>query len=119
MIIEPIRSLYSSDNDKVKANKLRVSKIKEVISDTNRVDELFIIVQEALLKMDVVRLSNTLSNDLFFEEVYASFILKLLDGFNSSNDKISFIENLKVSYILKGVKGIRFAWTPIIDRLIG
>lgn len=119
MIIEPIASLYVEDRDRIKANKLRMSKISEIISNQEVVDSLFSEIHNSLIKLDVVRLSRILSEQLFFEEVYASTILKLVDGFGSSNDKEGFIQLLKDSYILRGVKGIRFAWTPIIDRIIG
>lgn len=115
MVIKPLRELYEDGSNVVVANKRRITNIKNVIGNTEKLGALFNKLSYSLENDKVDDVMETL-NGLYFEQLDSSTIMKLYNAYYESNDKASFISDLVYSYKLKGVKGITFAWHPVISR---
>lgn len=116
MIIQPIKELYGEKGNRVSASKLRISKIKESIGDRNRIDGIFCRLKECLDNGELDRVMNILVNELFYEVISAKFITDIYSTYRIVKDKELFIEKLKESYIIRGIKSARFAWTPLLSN---
>ena len=97
----------------IEANKIRMKKIQDNIKDFNLVDNLFVDLEVSILKGDIDGLKNVISKKLYFEEI-DGLEFNLINSYKKQRDKKMFIEALKKSYMIRGVKGVHFAWMPII-----
>lgn len=116
MIINPIEELLATSESIVDANKKRIEKIKNVSNEEK--EELFQKLKIDVEKKEIPLIKFLLENRLFFEIIEDEFIEKLVKIYHNINmyRKIEYINCLKESYKLRGVKGIVFAFGGIIKR---
>ena len=122
MTIKPIRDLLNGNNI-LKANKIRRDSIKQVAANRALVDLIFENLVKYIEEDNFEEIKYTLSYKLFFEDIHDDLIKLLTTEYqklkvDSLEEATSFIENLKFSYILKGVNGYVFSFMPIIHKRI-
>ena len=122
MTIKPIRDLLNGNNI-LKANKIRRDSIKQVAGNRALVDLIFENLVKYIEEDNFEEIKYTLSYKLFFEDIHDELIKLLATEYQklklaSLEEAMSFIENLKLSYILKGVNGYVFSFMPIIHKRI-
>ena len=78
--------------------------------------EICDVVEKAILKKDFKKINNIISKKLFFEMVVIGLDNELISAYERQINKKYFMDELRKSYIIRGVKGIQFAWMPIILR---
>ena len=118
MYIRPIKELLISD-DIISANKVRKSKVENIISCKSIVDTAFSKLKLALNLDNVSKVEYVLSYELFFEVIPFECIEELLSVYlnlNNSDSKYSFVDALRGSYIDKGSRGFLFSFMPIINK---
>ncbi|MGL5764507.1 MAG: hypothetical protein ACRCX8_02585 [Sarcina sp.] len=116
MIVRIIPELYGNSNNKVIANKKRISSIKGNISNKSRLKELFNKLEEYLTTGNIGDTLNLLVNEMFFEEIANSFVEELHIAYVVATDKNDFINKLRESYIIRGVRSIKPAWSPVMGN---
>lgn len=90
----------------------RLKKVNEVIG--NKCDEVFLNLEKVLMENNKIDTKFLLEENIFFELIHDFIIDDLANTFYFTKLKKEFMLDLKKSYIKRGTKGIRFAWTPII-----
>lgn len=113
-MIQPIKELYEEEGNRVSASKKRIGKIKESIGDKCRIDEIFSRLESSLKHGNLDMVMTIIMNELFYEVVSSSFVMDVYKSYINSNDRELFIDKLKESYIIRGIKSARFAWTPLV-----
>lgn len=113
MIIQPIEEL-SEEGNRILANKKRMKYIKNII--TNECDKVFLELEKSLMENSFKDIAYITSHKIFFEVVDTDLLRKLQKLYILQGSEA--INKLKESYKIRGVKGINFAWTPILERLI-
>lgn len=116
MIIKPIDDIVTPGANIIEINKLRMKNIQENIYDLVLIDKLFLSLEKAILERDVYKINEIVSRKLFFEVPCKGIETKIIDSYKKHTNKKYFIDELKKSYIVRGVKGIQFAWIPILNR---
>ena len=116
MLIKPIEKLYVPGGNIIETNKLRMKSIQNNINDMSLVEYLFTNLEKAILERDIIEIDNIVSKQLFFEILCDGFENKIIESYEQQINKKYFIGELRKSYVIRGVKGIQFAWMPIILR---
>ena len=116
MIIKTIDEINIQCENVIEANKLRMNKIQDNLMNLASVETMFIDLEKAILKKDFKEINNIISKKLFFEMVIIGFENELISSYEKQINKKFFMDELRKSYILRGVKGLQFAWMPIILR---
>lgn len=116
MIIKTIDEINIQCENVIEANKLRMNKIQDNLMNLASVETMFIDLEKAILKKDFKEINNIISKKLFFEMVIIGFENELINSYEKQINKKFFMDELRKSYILRGVKGLQFAWMPIILR---
>ena len=115
MIVQPIESLYGECGNRVLANKKRIALIKE-IGNSSKLDSILESLDANLSTGNLDKVYGIIANELFYEIVPSGLITLLYNAYNNVKDKNLLINELKESYIIRGVKSAVFAWTPILTR---
>lgn len=116
MIIKSINEIITPGASVIEINKLRMKNIQDNIYDFVLIDKLFLDLEKAILKRDVPEIEEIVGKKLFFEIPCAGLSSKMIDVYEEHTNKKYFIDELKKSYIVRGIKGIQFAWIPILNR---
>ena len=116
MIIKPIDGIVTPGASIVEINKIRMKKIQSNIYDFVLIDKLFFNLEKALLKRDLDKVEEIISKKLFFEVPCVGLADKMIKAYENHTNKKYFIDELKKSYITRGVKGVQFTWIPILNR---
>lgn len=116
MVIKTIEKINNKCVGVIEANKLRMKMIQDNIKDLNLIDSLFSSLEEAILKKSIKEINAIISMKLFFEEICEGIEHEIINAYERQTNKQKFIDELKKSYIIRGVKGIQFSWMPIILR---
>ena len=116
MIIRPIDEIITPGASIIEINKVRMKKIQSNIYDFILIDKLFWDLEKAILKRDVPEIEEIIGRKLFFEIPCAGLSSKMIDVYEEHTNKKYFIDELKKSYMIRGIKGIQFAWIPILNR---
>ena len=116
MIIRTIEEINIQCENVIEANKLRMNKIQDNLINLASVETMFIDLEKAILKKDFKKINNIISKKLFFEMVVIGLDNELIRAYERQINKKYFMDELRKSYIIRGVKGIQFAWMPIILR---
>ena len=116
MIIKAISEIATDGASIIEINKVRMKKIQENLYNFSTVDKLFIDLEKSILKRDVVEIEKIIYEKLFFEIPCIGAATKIIDVYENHANKKYFIDELKKSYLIRGVKGMQFAWIPILNR---
>ena len=116
MIIKTIDEINIQCENVIEANKLRMNKIQDNLINLASVETMFIDLEKAILKKDFKKINNIISKKLFFEMVVIWLDNELISAYERQINKKFFMDELRKSYIIRGIKGIQFAWMPIILR---
>lgn len=116
MIIRPIDEIVTPGASIIEINKIRMKKIQSNIYDFVLIDKLFFNLEKALLKRYVPEIEEIIGKKLFFEVPCVGLADKMIKAYENHTNKKYFIDELKKSYITRGVKGAQFAWIPILNR---
>ena len=116
MIIKPIDEIVTPGASIVEINKIRMKKIQDNAYDFVLIDELFFNLEKALLKRDLDKVEEIISKKLFFEVPCVGLAYKMIKAYENHTNKKYFIDELKKSYLIRGIKGVQFAWIPILNR---
>lgn len=116
MVIQTLREIVKGSDSIIEANKIRMANIKKNIEYIATVDELIDELEKAILTSNIEEIGNIISYKLFYEEIILGIENALVESYNRQANKKCFMDELKKSYILRGVKGVQFAWIPIIRK---
>lgn len=116
MIIKPIDDIVTPGANIIEINKVRMKNIQDNIYNFMLIDKLFLDLEKAILKRDVPEIEEIIGKKLFFEIPCVGFSSKMIDVYEEHTNKKYFIDELKKSYMIRGIKGIQFAWIPILNR---
>lgn len=116
MIIKPIEKIVIPGASVIEINKIRMKNIQKNILDFKLIDELFLDLEKAILKRDLVKINEIVGEKLFYEIPCKGLDTKIIEAYENHTNKKYLIDELKKSYIVRGVKGIQFAWIPILNR---
>ena len=116
MIIKVIDEIAASGENVIEINKIRMKKIQDNLYDLTLVDNLFLELEKSILKRDIAEIENVICKKLFFEMPCIGISSKIIDVYEGHANKKYFIDELKKSYIIRGVKGMLFTWMPILNR---
>ena len=117
MIIKALQEIiYECDNDLLAASKIRVFNVKKAMNDELTIKVTFDLLKHTLDKGDLDYTKYVISRKLFYEEIDDKNIRDLYNKYIKKNDKESFIDELKQSFLVRGYKGYNFCWTYIINR---
>ena len=116
MIIKAIDEIATSGASAIESNKIRMKNIQKNIYNLTLVDKLFFELEKAILKRDMVEVENIICKKLFFEIHCLGLGSKIIEVYENHANKKYFIDELKKSYIIRGVKGMLFTWMPILNR---
>ena len=116
MIIKAIDEIATSGASAIESNKIRMKNIQKNIYNLTLVDKLFFELEKAILKRDMVEVENIICKKLFFEIPCLGLSSKIIEVYENHANKKYFIDELKKSYIIRGVKGMLFTWMPILNR---
>lgn len=116
MIIKPIDELVAVSESIIDANKKRIEKIKAI---SNKEKEM--LFQEFEINVEekaFTSIKMLLENRMFFEIIEEEMIENLVKVYHSNNihRKIEYINCLKESYKIRGIKGAMFTFGGIIKR---
>lgn len=107
------KKTYNEKKDILNDIEDRMIKVDEVVE--TKCDEVFLNLEKALIENDKIDIKFLLEECIFFEVIHDFIIDDLVNTFYFTKLKKEFMLELKKSYIKRGKKGIRFAWTPIIN----
>ena len=116
MIIKTTEKISSKGLNMIEANKLRMNMIKENLNDLIKLENVFLDLEKAILTKDKAEIKNIVSDNLYYEVLCVGFENKLIAAYEKQNNKKYFIDELRKSYIIRGVKGIQFSWMPILNK---
>lgn len=116
MIIKTIDEISIQCENVVEANKLRMKNIQNNIKDLAAIEITFFSLEKAILRRDIESINNIISKRLFFEKVCTDFECELINSYEKQINKKYFMDELRKSYVMRGAKGLQFAWMPIILR---
>jgi hypothetical protein len=116
MIIKATDKIVIPGASIIEINKIRMKNIQNNIYDLSLVDKLFSSLEKAILKRDIAELEKIIGEQLFFEVPCNNLGSKMIDVYDEHVNKKYFIDELKKSYMIRGVKGIQFTWMPILNR---
>ena len=116
MIIKVIDDIIVEEANVVEVNKIRMRNIQSNICNLALVDNLFLDLEKFILIKDVAAIEEIISKKLFFEIPCKRLGLKIINVYEKYDNKKYFLDELKKSYLMRGVKGIMFAWMPILNR---
>ena len=116
MIIKATDKIVTPGASVIEINKVRMKNIQNNIYDLSLVDKLFSSLEKAILKRDIAELEKIIAEQLFFEVPCNGLSSKIIDVYDEHVNKKYFIDELKKSYMVRGVKGIQFTWMPILNR---
>ena len=108
--------IYECDNDLLAASKIRVFNVKKAMNDELTIKVSFDLLKQALDKGDLHYTKSVISGKLFYEEIDDESIRDLYNKYIQKEDKKSFIDELKQSFLVRGYKGYNFCWTYIINK---
>ena len=86
------------------------------MNDELTIKVAFDFLKQALDKGDLHYTKSVISGKLFYEEIDDESIRDLYNKYIQKEDKESFIDELKQSFLVRGYKGYNFCWTYIINR---
>lgn len=116
MIIKAIDNIIVEGASIIEISKTRMKYIQNNICDLALVDNLFLDLEKFILKKDVNEIEEIISSKMFYEVPCKGLGLKIIGIYENHTNKKDFLDELKKSYILRGVKGIMFAWMPILNK---
>ena len=116
MIIKAIDDIIVDGASIIEINKIRMKNIQNNIYNLDLVDKLFLDLEKSIIKKDVVKVEDIVSKKLFFETPCKGLGDRMINTYNTYDNKNCFLDELKKSYIRHGIKGIMFAWMPILNR---
>lgn len=103
--------------DTITSNNLRIENIEK--TQKGNLQTLFKCLKHSLKAEDRGKIKWFLQEVVFFEEIPDECIDQLIEAFNKVQDEkiIMFIDMLRESYALRGTRGYRFTFTPILRRV--
>ncbi|MBQ9014018.1 MAG: hypothetical protein IJ094_10800 [Bacilli bacterium] len=116
MVIKTTEIINSKGLSIIESNKLRMNMIKDNLNDLIKLENVFLELEKAILTRDKQEIKNIVSDNLYYEILCEGFEDKIIDTYEKQNNKKHFIDELRRSYIIRGVKGIQFSWTPILNK---
>lgn len=116
MIIKAIDNIVTDGVSIIEINKTRMKYIQNTIYDLSLVDNLFLDLEKFILVKDVAAIEEIISKKLFFEIPCKGLGLKIINVYEKYDNKKYFLDELKKSYLMRGVKGIMFTWMPILSK---
>lgn len=116
MTIKTIDEISIQCENVIEANKLRMKSIQNNIKDLDMIEIIFLSLEKAISRRDIESINNIISKRLFFEKVCTGFENELINSYEKQENKKYFMDELRKSYVIRGVKGLQFAWMPIILR---
>lgn len=119
MIITPIDEFKVGSKNIAESNKKRVDRVI-LVKETN-IGFLFKEFEDLLKNGTVIMLKYLLENKVFFEIIADNYIDEIIEVYiYLDNDlKHEYVNCLKESYIIRGDRGIRYSFTPIVRKYKG
>lgn len=116
MLIKAIPEINENCTSVIESNKMRCMKIQDNLKDLNLVDNIFSCLQNAIESEDELDIVHIISNKLFFEQAVEGLEELIIATYKQHGDKYNLMQQLKKSYVIRGVKGVQFAWMPILIK---
>lgn len=116
MVIKTTEIINSKGLNIIESNKLRMNMIKDNLNDLIKLENTFLALEKAILTKDKIEIKNIISDNLYYEILCIGFEDKLITVYEKHSNKKHFIDELRKSYITRGIKGIQFSWMPLLNK---